>query len=52
MGKENIEKYSGKELIRKIICFWHNNVYYRKVIVSGRENFNPDDHPFCTNHEC
>lgn len=53
MGKENIEKYSiGYELIRKITGFWHNNVYYRKVIVSGRENFNPDDHLiFAPNHQ-
>ena len=39
MGKDNIEKYSrGYTLIRKVTGFWHNNVYYRKVIVTGREN--------------
>lgn len=53
MGKENIEKYSrGYTLIRKISGFWHNNVYYRKVIVTGRENYNPDDHLiFAPNHQ-
>ncbi|MBP1667276.1 MAG: putative 1-acylglycerol-3-phosphate O-acyltransferase, partial [Bacteroidetes bacterium] len=53
MGKDNIEKYSrGYTLIRKVTGFWHNNVYYRKVIVTGRENINPDDHLiFAPNHQ-
>jgi len=44
MGKENIEKYSARyALLKSIAGFWHNNVFYRKVIVLGRENIKPDD---------
>ena len=53
MGKENIEKYSaGYALLKSVAGFWHNNVFYRKVIVLGRENINPD-HPviFAPNHQ-
>jgi 1-acyl-sn-glycerol-3-phosphate acyltransferase len=43
MGKNNIEKYSaGYALLKSVAGFWHNNVFYRKVIVIGRENINPD----------
>ena len=43
MGKENIEKYSaGYALLKSAAGFWHNNVFYRKVIVLGRENINPE----------
>ena len=42
MSKENIEKYSGRyAVIKSIVGFWHNNVFYRKVIVLGRDNINP-----------
>jgi 1-acyl-sn-glycerol-3-phosphate acyltransferase len=53
MGKENIEKYSrGYALLKKVAGLWHNNVFYRKVIVLGRENLNPDDHLiFAPNHQ-
>ena len=53
MGKQNIEKYSkGYALIKMMVAFWHNNVYYRKVIVLGRDNINPDDHLiFAPNHQ-
>lgn len=53
MGKDNIEKYSARyALLKKIAGFWHNNVFYRKVIVIGRENINPDDHNiFAPNHQ-
>ncbi|MBK8880994.1 MAG: 1-acyl-sn-glycerol-3-phosphate acyltransferase [Bacteroidales bacterium] len=44
MGKENIEKYSaGYALLKSVAGFWHNNVFYRKVIVMGHENINPKD---------
>ncbi len=44
MGKENIEKYSaGYALLKFVAGFWHNNVFYRKVIVIGRENIKPED---------
>jgi 1-acyl-sn-glycerol-3-phosphate acyltransferase len=53
MGKENIEKYSaGYALLKSVAGFWHNNVFYRKVIVLGRENIKPDDHIiFAPNHQ-
>ena len=44
MGKENIEKYSARyALLKSVAGFWHNNVFYRKVIVLGRENIKPED---------
>ncbi|HEX2976354.1 MAG TPA: 1-acyl-sn-glycerol-3-phosphate acyltransferase [Bacteroidales bacterium] len=53
MGKENIEKYStGYSLLKTAARFWHNNVFYRKVIVFGRENINPDSsNIFAPNHQ-
>ena len=53
MGKENIEKYSaGYALLKSVAGFWHNNVFYRKVIVLGRENIKPNDHViFAPNHQ-
>lgn len=53
MGKANIEKYSpGYALLKMVAGFWHNNVYYRKVIILGRENINPDHHLiFAPNHQ-
>jgi 1-acyl-sn-glycerol-3-phosphate acyltransferase len=53
MGRENIEKYSiGYSILKATFGFWHNNVFYRKVIVLGRENINPDDHIiFDPNHQ-
>jgi 1-acyl-sn-glycerol-3-phosphate acyltransferase len=53
MGKENIEKYSaGYALLKSVAGFWHNNVFYRKVIVLGRENINPEDSViFAPNHQ-
>jgi 1-acyl-sn-glycerol-3-phosphate acyltransferase len=53
MGKENIEKYSRRYALLKYAAgLWHNNVFYRKVIVLGRENINPDNHIiFAPNHQ-
>lgn len=53
MGKDNIEKYSaGYVFINTVAGFWHNNVFYRRVIVYGRENINPDHHLiFAPNHQ-
>ncbi len=53
MGKNNIEKYSARyALLKSAAGFWHNNVFYRKVIVLGRENINPDDHLiYAPNHQ-
>ena len=53
MGKQNIEKYSaGYALLKTMAGFWHNNVFYRRVIVLGRENINPADHLiFAPNHQ-
>jgi 1-acyl-sn-glycerol-3-phosphate acyltransferase len=53
MGKQNIEKYSaGYALLKTMAGFWHNNVFYRRVIVLGSENINPNDHLiFAPNHQ-
>lgn len=53
MGKENIEKYSKRYALLKYVAgLWHNNVYYRRVIVLGYQNINPDDHLiFAPNHQ-
>ena len=53
MGKENIEKYSARyALLKSVAGFWHNNVFYRKVIVLGRENIKHNDHViFAPNHQ-
>lgn len=53
MGKQNIEKYSpGYALLKFVAGLWHNNVFYRKVIVIGKENINPDHHIiFAPNHQ-
>jgi len=53
MGRENIEKYSARyALLKHAVGFWHSKIYYRKVIVLGRENINPDHHIiFSPNHQ-
>jgi len=53
MGKENIEKYSGGyALLKGIVGFWHNNVFYRKVIVLGNDNVRSGKHQiFAPNHQ-
>lgn len=53
MGKDNIESYSKRYgLLKAVAGFWHNNIFYRKVIVVGRENINPDHHLiFAPNHQ-
>ncbi len=53
MGRENIEKYSIRySILKSIFKFWHNNIYYRRVIVLGRNHINPDDPLiFAPNHQ-
>ena len=53
MGKENIEKHStGYAILKTAANFWHNNFFYRKVIVVGKDNFNPDDYLiYAPNHQ-
>ena len=53
MGKDNIEKYSGGyALLKSIVGFWHDNVFYRKVIVLGNDNIRSDKHQiFAPNHQ-
>jgi 1-acyl-sn-glycerol-3-phosphate acyltransferase len=53
MGKDNIEKYSTRyALFKQAVAFWHDNVFYRKIIVRGAENINPDEHLiFAPNHQ-
>jgi 1-acyl-sn-glycerol-3-phosphate acyltransferase len=53
MAKENIEKYSTRyALFKQAVAFWHDKIFYRKIIVMGRENINPDHHLiFAPNHQ-
>ncbi len=53
MGRENIEEYSARyALLKHAVGFWHSKIFYRKVIVLGRENINPDNHIiFAPNHQ-
>lgn len=53
MGKDNIEKYSARyALLKHVVGFWHDNIFYRKIIVVGRENINPDYHLiYAPNHQ-
>jgi 1-acyl-sn-glycerol-3-phosphate acyltransferase len=53
MGSENIEKYSNRyALLKSVANFWHNNFFYRRVIVVGRDNINPNDFLiFAPNHQ-
>lgn len=39
MGKNNIEKYDlFYQLLKKYVDFWHNFIYYRKVLAYGKNN--------------
>ncbi len=39
MGKNNIEKYDVfYQLLKKYVDFWHNYIFYRKVLAYGRDN--------------
>jgi 1-acyl-sn-glycerol-3-phosphate acyltransferase len=53
MGKENIEKYSARyALFKQAVAFWHDKIFYRKIIIMGSENIKPDDHLiFAPNHQ-
>jgi 1-acyl-sn-glycerol-3-phosphate acyltransferase len=53
MGRENVEKYSaGYAILKSVAGFWHNNFFYRKVIVIGIENINSNDYLiFAPNHQ-
>ncbi len=53
MGKGNIEKWSlGYELLRAVIKFWHNHVYYRHIYVLNADNIPEDDQViFAPNHQ-
>ncbi len=53
MGIHNIEKPSFRYKILKLVAgFWHNHVYYKKVVVEGRENIPENGHLiFTPNHQ-
>jgi len=53
MSRENIEKFSkGYALLKFVAGFWHNNIFYRRVIVLGRDNINPEKNLiFAPNHQ-
>lgn len=45
MGIQNIEKWSFKYTFLKCIsCFWHNRVFYKKVIILNRESIPKNEH--------
>lgn len=38
MGKKNIEKFDiFYQLLKKYVDFWHNYIFYRRVIVLGKD---------------
>ncbi|MBE0674583.1 MAG: 1-acyl-sn-glycerol-3-phosphate acyltransferase [Bacteroidales bacterium] len=53
MARHNIEKFSfGYAILKLMVDTWHNYVYYRRVIVLGRDNVDPDSHNiFAPNHQ-
>ncbi len=53
MGRHNIEQYSGRyAVVKALFGLWHNYVFYRRVIVLGRDNVNPGHHLiFAPNHQ-
>jgi len=53
MGRENIEKYSlPYALLKPVLGLWHSKIFYRRIIVLGRENFDRNDHLiFAPNHQ-
>jgi len=53
MSKDNIEKYSARyALFKQAVGFWHDTIFYRKIIVMGSENIDPEDHLiYASNHQ-
>jgi len=53
MGRENIEKYSlPYAILKPVLGLWHSRIFYRRIIVVGKENFNQNDHLiFAPNHQ-
>ncbi|MDX9812175.1 MAG: 1-acyl-sn-glycerol-3-phosphate acyltransferase [Bacteroidales bacterium] len=44
MGRNTIEKYSaGYALLKRVAGFWHNKIFYRKIIVMGLDNIDPKE---------
>ncbi len=44
MGRDTIEKYSaGYAVLKEVAGFWHNKIFYRRIIVMGLENINPEE---------
>ncbi len=53
MGVENIEKYSrGYALLKTYLRFWHDKIFYGKVVYVNREQIPLDEHLiFTPNHQ-
>lgn len=53
MGRHNIEKYSiGYAILKVLAKIWHNYIFYRKVIVMGRNNVDHNAYNiFAPNHQ-
>jgi len=53
MGKNNIEKKSfGFSILRVVIGFWHNIIFYRKIIIINKQNIPKEGNViFTPNHQ-
>jgi 1-acyl-sn-glycerol-3-phosphate acyltransferase len=53
MARHNIEKFSkGYAFLKFLVRLWHNYVFYRRVIVMGRDNIDNTRHNiFAPNHQ-
>lgn len=53
MGRHNIEKYSYRYAsLKTLVGFWHNTVFYRRIVVLNKENIPRDGHNiFTPNHQ-
>lgn len=53
MGKHNIEKKSiGFSILRVVIGFWHNIIFYRKIVIINRQNIPKEGNIiFTPNHQ-
>jgi len=44
MGRDTIEKYSaGYAVLKQVAGFWHHKIFYRRIIVMGLDNINPEE---------
>ena len=53
MKLRKVEKWSlGYALLKAWVGFWHNNIFYKKIVVTNKENIPEDAHlVFAINHQ-